>query len=366
MPEPTSGGPAPASRVRRGARRRWGRLGVAALTTLVVVATGLWLASRGDGQDASPQRADGGSPDPATGAPRLLALSIDGGSAPYLAVLGTDAAGSGPAAMPIPQDLTMVVPGQGEATAAQVGLLDGPGVQVALSNEVGVWTEDYAVMDLGGLARLVERSGGLPVELAEPVVTTAGVLGPGKVSLTGVQTSALLRAEGGDPALRWADVLDGLLARSPSLEPSDVVSSSVLGSVQRTLTASARAQMMAVPVQTIAGTVTVAEQPAFDALVARTWGTAAPIPAIVQNGNGAPGVGQDVARAIIPAGFRVALSQNAQTFDVPVTEVIANGQEQEAAARMAHNALGIGRVQVSQVPSGIGDVTIVVGKDFTA
>ena len=114
------------------------------------------------------------------------------------------------------------------------------------------------------------------------------------------------------------------------------------------------------------GSVVVSQQPALDELMTATWGTKAPLPAIVQNGNGAPGVGESVARAIIPAGFRVALSQNAQTFDQTTTYVIANGDGYLPAARRARKALGVGQVQASQVPSGIGDITIVVGKDFTA
>ena len=71
------------------------------------------------------------------------------------------------------------------------------------------------------------------------------------------------------------------------------------------------------------------------------------------------------AAQLIPAGFRVTLSQNAQTFDVAKTDVFANGSAYEEDAQRAHDALGVGRVRVSQVPSGIGDVLIVVGKDFT-
>jgi hypothetical protein len=60
------------------------------------------------------------------------------------------------------------------------------------------------------------------------------------------------------------------------------------------------------------------------------------------------------------------LSQNAATFGLATTDVIANGDENLAAAKAARKALGVGRVGVSQVPSGLGDITIVVGKDFTA
>jgi len=87
----------------------------------------------------------------------------------------------------------------------------------------------------------------------------------------------------------------------------------------------------------------------------------------VQNGSGEPGVGEAVAERIIPAGYRVVLSQNApQGFHVPRTDIMANGPDHEAEARAVQEALGVGRVRVAAVPSNVGDITIVVGKDFTA
>ena len=73
-----------------------------------------------------------------------------------------------------------------------------------------------------------------------------------------------------------------------------------------------------------------------------------------------------MARLIIPAGFRVVISQNAQSFDVPTTDIIANGMANVDLARKVKKAMKVGLVEASRVPSGIGDITIVVGKDFTA
>jgi hypothetical protein len=86
---------------------------------------------------------------------------------------------------------------------------------------------------------------------------------------------------------------------------------------------------------------------------------------IVQNGVGAPGLGQEVAAILLPHGFRVVLSQNADVFGYEQTRVIANGDAAVADARRIRKALGVGRVRLSQVPSGIGDITIIVGEDFT-
>lgn len=350
------------TRARRASRRRFLRV-TAVILALVVLAGGIWAITRSDGDGSAPAAGGSASSTGKPGAPAFLTLSITGGVMPYLAVIG-----SGPAAgaIPIPEDLTIVVPGQGETPVTEIAALPGPSVQVAMSNAVGVWNASWMVMNLDGFARMVDRSGGLAMDLPEPVVTTAGVLGPGEINLTGVQASALLRAKGADPAARWDLMLSALLADPPTLQRSDVVGASALPAAQATLDAAAGAEIVPMPVQDLGGAVLIPEQPALDELMTATWGTTAPTPAIVQNGNGAPGVGEAVARAIIPAGFRVTLSQNAQAFDQVTTEVISNGNQYLEAARRARKALGVGQVQASQVPSGIGDITIVVGKDFTA
>ncbi len=349
------------TRARRGSRRRFVRA-TAVGAAIILVTGGIWaIASGGDG--APPEASGSAPPKGKAGPATFLSLSVTGGALPYLAVVG---GGPEAGAIPIPADLTIVAPGQGETPVTDIARLPGPSIQVALSNEVGVWNENWLVMNLDGFARMVDRSGGLTVDLPEPVVSSAGVLGPGSIRLKGIQASALMRAKGADPAARWDLMVSALLADPPKLQPSDVVGSSALPSVQATLDAAKGAQILPMPVEDVGASVVVSQQPALDELMTSTWGTTAPTPAIVQNANGAPGVGEAVARAVVPAGFRVALSQNAQSFDQPTTEVIANGDEHVAAARRARQALGIGRVQASQVPSGIGDITIVVGKDFTA
>ncbi len=108
-----------------------------------------------------------------------------------------------------------------------------------------------------------------------------------------------------------------------------------------------------------------ASQPAFDDTVTDLFGTAAPIPVEVRNGSGEPGIGETVGAAIVPQGFRVILSGNAESFDVRRTEIIANGPDEQTDAQAVRDALGTGVVRVSQVPSGIADVTIVIGEDLS-
>jgi LytR cell envelope-related transcriptional attenuator len=364
-PEDDPGRPVRATRARRGARRRRTQE-LLVVVAVIVVFVGAWLLLRPGSEPSSASPPPPSGSGDASGAPTLLAFSVVDGAAPDMAVLGTDAAGGRPAAFPMPPDLTIVVPGAGEMSAADVARSPAETMRVALSNELGAWAADYLVTSVPKLANAVQRAGGLVVNLPDVYATPAGVLGPGEVTLTGPQLTSLLRVKGGDGAAIWDAVLTGLLAVPPSFERSDVVATSSLDTARAALEASQGAETLPMPVHVVAGTASVADQPALDRLVGSTWGTPRPIPVIVQNGSGSPGVGTQVGSEVIPAGFRVALSQNAQSFDVTATTIIANGAHNIPQARRVRQALGVGRVQVSQVPSGIGNVTIVVGKDFTA
>jgi hypothetical protein len=86
----------------------------------------------------------------------------------------------------------------------------------------------------------------------------------------------------------------------------------------------------------------------------------------ILNGNGVPGIGQQVAELLVGEGFRVILSGNAQRLDHQKTLIITYDSSAEgmASATRAQELLGVGEVQVSAQEQGIVDLTIVVGKDF--
>jgi hypothetical protein len=86
----------------------------------------------------------------------------------------------------------------------------------------------------------------------------------------------------------------------------------------------------------------------------------------VLNGNGVPGIGEEVAARLQGEDFRVILSGNAQRLNYRKTLIVTydespQGQKQ---AERAQDLLGVGEVQVSAQGQGIVDLTIVVGKDF--
>lgn len=351
--------PIQGSRASRVARRRRARV-IAAAAAIVVVVGGLWFLTHrhDDGADAS-----GPASTTTDTRSHLMTFSVTGGSAPDMAVIGAYRGTA--AALPIPPDMTVTVPGQGEASSNDVALLPGPSQQVALSNEVGAWTRDVAVLSVQRLGAVVERAGGLSVNLPEVVPTSAGVLGPGLTTLSGRQLIALLTTRNPDDGSRWRAVLTALLAKPPVFEAGDLSAVSTVAGVNELLAQARGARLISIPTQDVAGLATVASREALDHLMGVTFGTPTPIPAIVQNGNGTAGVGETVGRRIIPAGFRITLSQNAKS-DVPTTSIIANGPGNGDVAQQARQALGIGHVSTFPVASGIGDITIVVGKDFTA
>jgi len=107
-----------------------------------------------------------------------------------------------------------------------------------------------------------------------------------------------------------------------------------------------------------------------EALLAEVLGPTTPaadqVDVQILNGNGVPGIGQQVAARLVGQGFHVVLSGNAPRLDYKTTKVItydASPEGQEL-ARRARDLLGVGEVQVSGQEQGIVDLTIVVGKDF--
>ena len=217
------------------------------------------------------------------------------------------------------------------------------------------------------MAVMVDAAGGLSSDLSQGFVLPTAVVGPGAVTLTGGQVKEMLvSTKGSEAPAAWRAVLGAWLADPPALARTDVDQTDDLRGAGAVLEEARGAPVLDVPTKTVAGTAAVVDQPAFDTLVTKTFGTTEPVPVIVQNGSGRPGIGEAVARRILPAGFRVVISENASTFGVAVTTITANGRKHVAQARSLRRNLGVGRVRLSRVPSGVGDITVVVGEDFRA
>jgi hypothetical protein len=337
--------------------RGWIALAVIAAAVVLV----LILVSGGDDEPAPVIRSPGPSSGPAV-ATRLV-LAVTGGREPSVAVIGSGG-GVAPAALVLPADTTIVVPGAGELTVAQVASLPLGDLQVGISNGVGAWAAEAARLDLADLAAAIGGVGGLEVNLPAQVMLGGETLGPGPASLDAAQVEQLLAQRSDDTELRWRSALAALLAQ-PELWPVASAESTDPDAVASILEGARGVEPQLAPTEVVAGTLRVPSQPTFDETVQELFGTEPPVPVEVLNGTGTPGIGSTVGAAIVPEGFRIVLSGNAETFDVLRTEIIANGPDAEADAQRIRGALGVGAVRVSQVPSGIADVTVIIGADLT-
>jgi len=102
---------------------------------------------------------------------------------------------------------------------------------------------------------------------------------------------------------------------------------------------------------------------AADRLVVRLFGlAAAPTSVVVMNASGSPAAAELVAERLLPAGFRLVVSSDAEAF--PTTAIVASTHGDRATAEQVRELLGVGEVVVSRVPSGLGEVTVMIGEDL--
>lgn len=362
MSDPNGVQPSRADRS-RAVERKWRTQAIVVGAIVVLLVLFILVRRTNSGSPAaSPSSSASTSATVAAGPAQLLAFSVTGGPNAMLATVGTGG-GFPSATVVVPPGLTLVMPGAGEITAEDLQDLPGDSMRVGVSNVDGAWNEHFAVMDLDAFASVIDRSSGLNADLQDVYDAGSQVFGPGQTHLSGDQVAAILRAGADDAAVRWADVLTAFLATQPDLQASDFTetddaqaAASILGS--------GAAQVEIMPTQVVGGTALITAQPDLDDQMTRLFGTPVPIRAEVRNGNGRPGVGEAVGVHLIPAGFRIVLSENADTFDHQTTQIIAAGTENAGAADQAQSALGVGKVIVSQVPSGLADVTVIVGADY--
>lgn len=86
----------------------------------------------------------------------------------------------------------------------------------------------------------------------------------------------------------------------------------------------------------------------------------------ILNGNGVPGIGEDVASKLDMKKFQVVNSANAASFDYPDTVILIYESEQGIAdaAEQVKRELEIGRIEFRPKTQDISDITIIVGKDY--
>lgn len=334
-------------------RRAWGRRGrfLALLAVMAVVGA------------VAPRVAPVVLPGPAPAAPGpppdqvVVAWTIRMEQTPgatFVAVLASGA--RPPVAVAVPAAVTINVPGQGLGTVGEAAAGGDAGlVEVALENLLGVPIDASIWSDGKDLQAGVDALG--TIEVADQPLNGGQAL----QYLTTVGPAALPD----EPFLRWQDVLDGVL-RAVAVHPEAVAA--FPEALRPVLEASSPepADLYALPVIELGADLVRPDQKALDRFVEQHF---LPSPTdevrlVVLNGVGTPGVGEEVARILVPEGYRLMSSTNANTFDVRTTKLIASSGDDLGSAERARDLLGVGQVFLGF--SRLADVTIVVGRDFVA
>ena len=313
-----------------------------AVIALIAVAAPLILVAR--------DRASVPTEPAAPPAPSLTYVLINNELGPLSAVVGTSGQGA-PGALVIPGEVSVTIPGQGDATMVEAADLPLRQTATTAANLLGAWVDHYVVIGRLRLSAVVDRVGGIQI---------------GGRTRTGAEVVAMLEEPGAGRTEAFRQVLGGVLAAEPDWQADDFFETDSAAGVDAALTAASSASVQILSVEEVADGVFTSSPSAVAGSFAAAFGVPEPeiVPVIVLNGSGVPGVGELVAEHIVPGGFRIVVSENASNFDHVETLVVVGSADDVALGDRVRDLLGAGGVSVS-VSSGIAPVTIVVGKDFT-
>jgi hypothetical protein len=355
--------PTPPTKRRRVLRRkRWGRrlrfLGIVAAAFVVgaVAAAGVLFFGR-ESRDGERRSPSGGPP----AEQDVVAWTVWRKTPPGAAFVTVLASGGGiePVALGVPTHMVVSIPGHGLGTVADAARTgDAELVSTTVQNVLQVGFDAEVATTAADLRRLVDRVGGIDIGTEHFAGRQAleYLLGGGEEDLEELEF------------LRWQEIVGGLLAALedrpdalPGIIPDEALPMFVAAATSET-------DVVALPVQDVGAGLARPVPESVSALVAERFIVAGEagdeVRLVVLNGNGTPGIGEAVTRALVPAGFRLVSSQNAPAFDVKTTTIVASTEEFLDEARLARELLGVGDVYLGDQPTGVADVSVVIGRDF--
>jgi len=299
--------------------------------------------------------------------PTSIVWAVETPTGTQLAVVGVPH-NAAPTAMAIPDQTNVLLPagnvvlaGQSAANGTQAQAV----AQTLLHRRVG----HYLYTSTGTLASQIDRLGGIQVQTESGFTYSGHKIQPGNVKMTGAMAVAYLTQGSADDATaRWEDVLSGIMVVSS--DPSQWTTAGSTDDaivVSRLMAAAKDATVSEMPTAASSQSGLNVDLKALNKMLP-AFGTSLGtlVRVVVVNGSGAPGLGTLINDKLAPGGFVVVASQNATHFNARHTQIVATGNAFVDAARRAQALLGIGAVEVSNEPSQLADVTIVVGKDFSA
>lgn len=365
------------------------------------------LAGDSETPETVDEAADDGAPlDPAADArPTVLVATFadNGEDVTRVQLLQLDTETDRGAVVMVPTSMVADVPGYGLLPVGDAGTFGGlPLLELTIENQLGIAVDAAVRVTQQDWAAVFARTGGFDVEVARAISrpaadgTSVRRFEPGPQFLDGPRLAELLTIEaaGEDELTSFArvrQVLEGFLRTAetdggldemfadgaPMLTTTDL---DVVEQVLRGLAgedATDRVVLRTLPV-TVMGSGeglfyrlddTRAQQFVEDVLGGTEQIAADDREGLrleILNGNGRAGIGADVASLLVPLGHTVAITRNAEDFDNATTRVLLYGDDDEllTAAQEIVDALGVGRIEISDVASSVVDITVLVGADF--
>ena len=337
--------------------------GIIAAAVVLALVAGIsiaYITTLGGGSDAPDEAAP-----IKVGKPAQLTMFALQSDPSYVAIVGTRNEGA-TSVLALPPNVLTALPDVGSGTLASAVAESGGMGRMAASNVLGTWIPHYALVDEAGLAELVQRRGSLTVNLPPRVTLGGQAVGPGPTELTPEQVVEYLRVhKGSEQVLRWEEVLRPLLAEPVDLNQEVVVATDDMDAVGEAGAKAHDATVTTLEADTIEGGLQMVGPQVVRTAMAGSFGVVHgdPTRVIVLEGAG-ESVAEDVTNALIPAGYQISAYGDARGKNHDTTIVYASMKAAVPHAEAIAEALGVGRVMMSRSVSGLGDVTVLVGKDF--
>ncbi len=338
--------------------------------------------------------------------PTVLVATVDetddGEELRGLAVLATDRREEQGTMLLVPTTIVTDVPGFGSFTLREAWELGGSAlVAVTVDNLLGVRVDGVLALDQAGFVEWFDTADGATVDIASRVTPREGdprpTFEPGQRHLSAEELGylALVPGQGQtelDVLARTRQVLDAFLRSvaddeavlDAAVEASRTFPGTVTPERLRTVLgelAEARGDdrltavtLPVVPLGSGEQDLYRTDDERLDDLVDERFaasredrGSSERMAVQILNGNGRPGIGQDVADELADGGYRIVLTGNADRFNYDTTRIIVYSEDAEVlqAAQEAQERLGgIGTIERSGTPQSVVDLTIVVGHDF--
>lgn len=384
----------PARSERQRARRRTRRARrIIGWIALAAVAAGVTYVVTREPGSVDPSR----DPDLAPLATTLVAMRLaddPSGAADSLTLIATAADGTEALRVFIPSGTLAPIPGHGfEPLANALGKGDARLLELSIENLLGLRIDATVVVDDVSLGRLVDAVGGITVTVPDTLTEieegiSEQVATEGAQRMDGAQALTYMTYRGGDETeltrfVRAQAVLDAismvdraqLTKAARSVTPEGATLADDLRVAAGLFARRVERANLVLPVESAGGAGagelyrvnTGRMQSLLRTEVGGAMFTLERRPRVdVRNGSGVPAIGERAAALLVPAGFAIELSGNAQDFSEPKTRIVIyrDSPETRALADRARATLGVGTIELTTRGQSVVDLTIVIGDDF--